>query len=81
MAQNENKKNEQEVVELKKDNFVKRSWKKAKSHGRDIAIGVALGLSLLDTALIVLANINGIEADIEADAIDSASDPFEMGVE
>lgn len=79
MAQNEKNENKQETV--KKENFMVRGWKKAKSHGRDIAIGVALGLSLLDTALIVLANINGIEADIEADAIDSASDPFEMGVE
>lgn len=79
MAQIEKNENKQETV--KKENFMVRGWKWTKRHGRDIGLGVALGLGVLNTAFIVLANINGIEAEIEADAIDSASDPFEMGAE
>ena len=72
MAQNENKGNKPEVV--KKENFIKRGWKWTTSHKRDIGLGVALTLSVLNTAFIVMANIDGIGAEIDSEAVDAMND-------
>ena len=73
MAQNENK-----VVELKKENIFKRTGKWIKSHGRDIALGTALALSIANTAILVMANVGGIEAEIQADDVEAAEEGMGM---
>lgn len=81
MAQNKTE-NPQEVVNVaKKENFVKRGWKWTKSHGRDIGLGVALGLGIFNTAVLVMANLGGIEAEMDADAFDSLSESTDTGIE
>ena len=81
MAQNKTE-NTQEVVEVeKKENFIKRGWKWTKSHGRDIGLGAALVLSIFNTAVLVMANIGGIEAEIDSDTIDSLGESVDMGIE
>ena len=79
MAQNEKIENKQEVV--KKENFIKRGWKWTKGHGRDIGLGVALGLSVLNTAFIVMANLGGIEAEIDSEAVDALNESTDIGLE
>jgi hypothetical protein len=81
MAQNKTE-NTQEVVNVeKKENFIKRGWKWTKSHVRDIGLGAALGLSIFNTAVLVMANIGGIEAEIDSDTIDSLGESVDMGIE
>lgn len=81
MAQNKTE-NTQKVVEVeKKENFIKRGWKWTKSHARDIGLGVALGLSVFNTAVLVMANIGGIEAEIDSDTIESLGEFVDMGIE
>lgn len=81
MAQNKTE-NTQEVVNVeKKENFIKRGWKWTKGHVRDIGLGAALGLSIFNTAVLVMANIGGIEAEMDSDAIGSLGESVDMGIE
>ena len=77
MAQNENNNR----APAKKENIFKRGWKWTKAHGRDIAIGTSLVLSVVNTAILVMANCGGIDAEIESEAIEAANDSMEMGIE
>lgn len=83
MANNiERLESKQNGAETKKENIFKRGLKWTKSHGRDIAVGTALVLSVVNTAILVMANCGGIDAEIQADnAIESTGETMDVSVE